>query len=339
MANTESTPDDAAEASAISTKVCTGCGMEKPFDGFYCRPNKKGEPRPAGNCKVCLAAVDAEKRNAKRVDPVTGERIPVPERLPPSKDPVVRRERALARQRKHAERHQEELLEKNRLYRENNREDIRARQLVHIATNKESIAESKRRWAERNPEAVKRNQIKNSLTAATKAARKAYAEANKEAIKEKERIRRLSEKFRDKQRARYRTDLHFRLRSSMSSAICSAITRHSQGKKARKAAKTTTLLGCTVAELAAHLEGQFTEGMTWENQGVFGWHIDHIIPCASFDLSDPEQQKKCFHFRNLQPMWQLYNISKSDNLEWEPPEHIIEATKVLIQKSAIAQAA
>jgi hypothetical protein len=68
-------------------------------------------------------------------------------------------------------------------------------------------------------------------------------------------------------------------------------------------------LGCTVAELHSHLESQFTEGMNWGNQGANGWHIDHRKPCASFDLTDPEQQLMCFHYTNLQPMWATSDIA------------------------------
>jgi hypothetical protein len=50
--------------------------------------------------------------------------------------------------------------------------------------------------------------------------------------------------------------------------------------------------------------------MTWENWALDGWHIDHIRPCCSFDLTDPEQQKKCFHYSNLQPLWAEENWSK-----------------------------
>jgi hypothetical protein len=68
------------------------------------------------------------------------------------------------------------------------------------------------------------------------------------------------------------------------------------------------LLGCTRDELRLHLERQWTEGMTWENYGE--WHIDHIRPCASFNLLDPEQVVACFHYSNLQPLWARDNQRK-----------------------------
>ena len=59
-----------------------------------------------------------------------------------------------------------------------------------------------------------------------------------------------------------------------------------------------------------HLEAQFKPGMTWDNYGLKGWHVDHIRPCASFDLRDPEQQRRCFHYTNLQPLWAEENLKK-----------------------------
>lgn len=82
-------------------------------------------------------------------------------------------------------------------------------------------------------------------------------------------------------------------------------------KGLRKSAPTLELLGCTIEHLRAHLEAQFTDGMSWDNYGVHGWHIDHKRVCASFDLSDPEQQRQCFHYTNLQPMWAEENWSKN----------------------------
>jgi hypothetical protein len=72
------------------------------------------------------------------------------------------------------------------------------------------------------------------------------------------------------------------------------------------------LLGCTRAEFLAHIEAQFQPGMTWENRSL--WHIDHIRPCAGFDMLDPAQQRVCFHYTNLQPLWAADNIKKGATL-------------------------
>jgi len=68
------------------------------------------------------------------------------------------------------------------------------------------------------------------------------------------------------------------------------------------------LVGCSIEELMKHIESQFTDGMSWENQGE--WHIDHVRPCASFDLTDEQQQRECFHYTNLQPLWAEDNLRK-----------------------------
>ena len=70
------------------------------------------------------------------------------------------------------------------------------------------------------------------------------------------------------------------------------------------------LIGCTVEELKQYLEDKFKEGMTWKNHSKHGWHIDHIKPCASFDLIEEEQQRKCFHYTDLQPLWCYENWAK-----------------------------
>ena len=83
----------------------------------------------------------------------------------------------------------------------------------------------------------------------------------------------------------------------------------------RKSHRTLKYIGCTTKELMSYLESKFQEGMTWENYGFEGWHIDHIRPCASFDLTDPEQQKQCFHYTNLQPLWAEENMKK--HAKWD----------------------
>jgi hypothetical protein len=79
--------------------------------------------------------------------------------------------------------------------------------------------------------------------------------------------------------------------------------------------KTKDLLGCSLTEFKSHLESLFQAGMSWDNYGE--WHIDHIIPCARFDFSSESQQKACFHYTNLQPLWGRDNAAKGarDNTE------------------------
>lgn len=79
-------------------------------------------------------------------------------------------------------------------------------------------------------------------------------------------------------------------------------------RRAPKAGHIKELIGCSIEQLCAHLQSRFQDGMTWDNRRL--WHIDHIRPCASFDLNDPEQQRACFHYSNLQPLWRFDNQSK-----------------------------
>lgn len=83
---------------------------------------------------------------------------------------------------------------------------------------------------------------------------------------------------------------------------------------AKKSKRIRELLGATTAELKEHLEKQFKSGMSWENYGFRGWHIDHRLPLISFDLTKPEEQKKAFHYTNLQPLWARENQQKRSKI-------------------------
>jgi len=82
-----------------------------------------------------------------------------------------------------------------------------------------------------------------------------------------------------------------------------------------RSAGTTTLLGAPIKVVRERIESLWESGMSWDNYGIDGWHIDHIMPCASFDLSCPEQQRACFNYKNLQPLWARDNASKGAKIE------------------------
>ena len=101
-----------------------------------------------------------------------------------------------------------------------------------------------------------------------------------------------------------KTNPQFRLDSNLRRRINHALKQTSKSQSA------LVLLGCTVEYLKRHLESLFKEGMNWDNYGLRGWHIDHIKPCSAFDLTDIEQQKQCFNYKNLQPLWCTENLKK-----------------------------
>ena len=80
-----------------------------------------------------------------------------------------------------------------------------------------------------------------------------------------------------------------------------------------KSKSTLELLGCSIDDLKNHLQSKFYANMSWENYGSY-WHIDHIRPCASFDLQNEEEQHICFHYSNLQPLTAKDNIIKGAKL-------------------------
>ena len=106
-----------------------------------------------------------------------------------------------------------------------------------------------------------------------------------------------------------KTDPHTRIRDNLSLRMRLALKEQNLTKRNT----TANLVGCSIPFLKKYLENKFQKGMNWKNQGRYGWHIDHIKPCSKFDLSDPDQQKKCFNYKNLQPLWAAENIKKSNN--------------------------
>ena len=106
-----------------------------------------------------------------------------------------------------------------------------------------------------------------------------------------------------------KNDVNFKIASYYRNRVLRALKNYSKGKQL----KTIELIGCSIDELKKHLEINFKEGMTWENYGYNGWHVDHIIPCSKFNLSNIEEQKKCFNFKNLQPLWAYENFKKSNS--------------------------
>lgn len=102
----------------------------------------------------------------------------------------------------------------------------------------------------------------------------------------------------------------WKMRRNLGSRLSEVLAK----RKIMRSRRLKDLLGCDLDSLRRHLESRFKPGMSWENYGFFGWHVDHVIPCASFDLSTDEGQRRCFHYTNLSPLWCRDNIVKGKKL-------------------------
>ena len=186
-------------------------------------------------------------------------------------------------------------------YYRKNREKAKANNAKYRRENSEKIKSRRAKYYRENPEKIKAKNAK-------------YRRENPEKIKEllAKYRRENREKIKEYLKKCYKNDDNFKIRVLLRGRILDSL----KAQSAKKSNKTLELIGCSVNELWEHLEGQFTDGMTRQNQGE--WHIDHIKPCSAFDLTDPKQQKECFNYKNLQPLWAQDNLKKSN--KWKEPE-------------------
>ena len=110
---------------------------------------------------------------------------------------------------------------------------------------------------------------------------------------------------------RYHSDPQYKLRVNLRTRLGTFLRQ----KNVRKSISALKLLGADIDFVKKYLENQFEPGMTWDNWSLHGWHIDHIRPLSKFDLTKIEEQKKAFHYTNLQPLWAKDNLKKGDKIE------------------------
>ncbi len=201
------------------------------------------------------------------------------------------------RRKKYYHTHKERELALQKCWRENNPDYLqewrtahpeKIRQYTQTSLNRhpERHKEHLRKWRENNAEHIKKYQ-------------QAWLENNREYV----RVR-----YNKYRKEKYKNDINFRLAYSIRTRLRLAL------KGCVKHKCSLEYLGCTIDHLKTHLESQFQPGMSWENYGK--WHIDHIRPLSSFDLTDENQLSSACRFTNLQPLWKKDNLRKGSY--WEP---------------------
>lgn len=218
------------------------------------------------------------------------------------------KDRILEQCKEYRESNKERISERRKAYRDINKEKIAASDKEYRDANKEKIRQRKKAYREANSEHVKRKkkEWQEANREKSRLRLRAYYKANRE------KARAAWKRWREENRDRYNAyfldkkavDASFLIATRMRNRIRMALKSRSVSGTSRS----VDLIGCTYEQLRTHIESLFLPGMSWERFGEI--HIDHIVPCASFDLSDPEQQKICFHYTNLQPLWAKDNLVK-----------------------------
>lgn len=199
--------------------------------------------------------------------------------------------------------------EYNKQYMEDNKEVQREKNKKWREENKEYIKEKMNEWLENNKEHKKQKD-------------KEYRETHKEQHKENMRNwKRNDYKDLKTNPDRKKEFDDYKLKSNIGRRIRGLL-------KNGKTTKTLDYVGCTLEELKKHLESKFSEDMSWDNYGSF-WHIDHIIPCDSFNFTDEFEKKACFYYKNLQPLNGSDNIRKLNKYKQEDKEVYMNMCKLV----------
>lgn len=286
-----------------ATRVCNECGEPKPETNEYFARHKTHRGGLNMRCKACRAAATVRRKAA---DPETAR---------------AKQREAQARYRaRHPDAGKVEKKEYMARYYRENRERFRRSSAAWKEANPAKAKASIRNWQKANPEKVA--EIRRAWVAANpdKVAAKTlrWRQANPEKLTAQHAAWRKAnpEKYRAKRARRYArkmaapdaTVFSHRISTLVRHSIASCLAGTATGKNGRK---WCDLVGYGVAELMAHIERQFTAGMTWQTWGTF-WHLDHIQPVASFRFTSLEcpEFRACWALSNLRPLAAKDNIRK-----------------------------
>lgn len=263
----------------VEQKICSKCKSEKPVTDFY----KSKMPKHNGyryECKECT------KSNAKDYNKNNPEKVK-------------------AKKAKWAENNKEHRKAVKKAWDEKNKKYVLAKRKEYYYNNLEAekALSKKYRSTEKHKELKKVNDAR-------------YRQKNLDKLRAYDKARKATEEFRAALKVyrlrKLESNPELRIIESMRGRVRVVVKKF----KTTKVESSLKLFGCEPILLRNWIEIQFTEGMTWENYGTH-WHVDHIIPVSAFNMLDKDHQKMCFHYENLQPLWSIENLIKSDKIDIE----------------------
>lgn len=164
-------------------------------------------------------------------------------------------------------------------YEQNHRSEIKIREAAYRERKQDEVQITKRKY-------YQKHQDKYVSYA------REYRKTNKELIKQ-----------------RYADNSQSRISRNLRKRIFVAVRKESKNTSSMQ------LTGCSRQHLIEHLQSMFRPGMSWQNYGKNGWHVDHRLPCKMFDLTKECEQRLCFNWSNLQPLWSHENLEKGGKFD------------------------
>ena len=283
------------------SRACKKCKEHLPITKFYFRKDSQKYRFFCNKCRTLSNKENFLKNTHKHKEKIIKQKIYYQK----NREIIIakktkRRPKTSKLNKIYRFKNKEMLEEKRKIFYEKNRERIcaRVRFLRNQPSRKEEINKYQRERRITGGERM--NRLNRERYARNRDKFRLYAkEWNKKHKK------RLSQFRKEK-----RKDINHRMKEVLRCRIRAAIARMAIYNHKYKYTSSINLLGDSISNVIKYLEKQFKPGMTWQNHAKDGWHIDHIIPCASFNLECPVQQLACFHYSNTQPLWAFDNLSK-----------------------------
>ncbi len=301
------TKEEVKAKATADTKVCKHCGIEKPVSEYQkAGGGKWNQPY----CMPCDA-----KRKRKHTE--ENKEHVVKKRKQYYKD---NKELITERTKDYRNKNIDAVRKRSRDYREANMDKVRKRQLEYTKRNSEilKIKSNKRYYDNHDKYLEKGRQQRLNRTPEQIVSKKIYDREYKK--NNTERLRKWKEDniesiraYRRENQAKRMSDPNYKLKKNLRSRIRIAL------KGIAKSETTRNILGCDIDFFKKYIEDQFVEGMTWENYGRKGWHVDHKIPVSWFNLSNPNCLKLAFNYKNHQPLFWEENLAKGN--KYHTPIH------------------
>lgn len=275
----------------MKTKICTKCKIEKSVNEFYKNWNNKAvKYYYTSNCKKCMNEYSIEYRRTKA-----------------GKD-YFRKYRKSKNFKESCKKYNQS--DKGKSVQKKYQQSKKGKDYFKKYHQSKKYKNYQKKYMKKyqQTETYRNQQKEYSQSKKGKIIRKKYreTEAFRNSIKKYNQSKKGRIVINERQRERWKKDINFKIRMLLSNRINIALKNNS------KNSGTMELLGCSIDKLKNYLENQFQVRMTWKNHNIYGWHIDHKKPCNLFDLTKESEQKKCFHYTNLQPLWAKDNWKKND---------------------------